>query len=135
MHDVKIFLHKIFPHPTPTLNTQHLRMNDINIKITDREGVTHDLVAPTDMSMNLMEVMRSYELAEEGTIGVCGGMAMCASCQVYIVSGAEKLEEMGDEEDAMLGEAFHVKDNSRLGCQIHITEEIEGLEVEMAPYP
>lgn len=110
-------------------------MSDINLKITDREGVTHDLVAPTDMSMNLMEVMRSYELAEEGTIGVCGGMAMCASCQVYIVSGSENLEEMSDEEDAMLGEAFHVKENSRLGCQIHITEAIEGLEVEMAPYP
>jgi 2Fe-2S ferredoxin len=42
---------------------------------------------------------------------------------------------MGDEEDAMLGEAFHVQDNSRLGCQIHISEEIGGLEVEIAPYP
>ncbi|WP_124639799.1 MULTISPECIES: 2Fe-2S iron-sulfur cluster-binding protein [Amniculibacterium] len=110
-------------------------MSDINIKITDRNGVTHDLVAPTDMSMNLMEVMRSYELADEGTIGVCGGMCMCASCQVYIVDGSEKLHEMGDEEDAMLGEAFHVKDNSRLGCQIFITEELDGLEVQMAAYP
>lgn len=110
-------------------------MSDINIKITDREGVTHDLIAPTDMSMNLMEVIRSYELAEEGTIGVCGGMAMCASCQVYVVNGAEKLDAMGDEEDAMLAEAFHVKNNSRLGCQIHVTPEIEGLEVEIAPYP
>jgi 2Fe-2S ferredoxin len=110
-------------------------MNDIHIKITDRNGVTHDLVAPTDMSMNLMEVMRSYELADEGTIGVCGGMCMCASCQVYIVDGSKKLQEMGDEEDAMLGEAFHVKDNSRLGCQIFISEEIDGLEVQMAKYP
>lgn len=108
---------------------------DIQIKITDREGVTHELVAPTDMSMNLMEVIRSYELAEEGTVGVCGGMAMCASCQVYVLSGAELLQQMGDEEDAMLGEAFHVQENSRLGCQIHITPEIQGLEVEIAPYP
>lgn len=110
-------------------------MSDINIKVTDREGVTHEIVAPTDMSMNLMEVIRSYELAEEGTIGVCGGMAMCASCQVYIKSGAELLNPMGDEEDAMLGEAFHVTETSRLGCQIPITPEIEGLEVEIAPYP
>lgn len=110
-------------------------MSDINIKITDREGVTHDVVAPTDMSMNLMEVIRSYELAEEGTIGVCGGMAMCASCQVYVINGAEKLLEMGAEEDAMLAEAFYVEGNSRLGCQIHITEELEGLEVKIAPYP
>jgi len=110
-------------------------MQDINLKITDRNGETHEVVAPTDMSMNLMEVIRSYELAEEGTIGVCGGMAMCASCQVYVLEGSEKLVEMGDEEDAMLSEAFYVQDNSRLGCQIHITEEIDGLEVAIAPYP
>ncbi len=110
-------------------------MNDINLKITDREGIIHEVVAPTDMSMNLMEVIRSYELAEDGTIGVCGGMAMCASCQVYILEGSEKLPEMQDEEDAMLAEAYHVKDNSRLGCQLHITEDLDGLEVEIAPYP
>lgn len=110
-------------------------MQDINLKITDREGITHVVLAPTDMSMNLMEVIRSYELAEEGTIGVCGGMAMCASCQVYVIDGADLLEEMGDEEDAMLAEAFHVNDNSRLGCQIAITEQINGLEVQIAPYP
>lgn len=110
-------------------------MQDIQLKITDRQGEVHEVMAPTDMSMNLMEVIRSYELAEEGTIGLCGGMAMCASCQVYVKSGAELLEEMGDEEDAMLGEALYVQDNSRLGCQIHITPEIHGLEVEIAPYP
>lgn len=110
-------------------------MEDIRIKITDRNGTAHDILAPTDMSMNLMEVIRSYELAEEGTVGVCGGMAMCASCQVYVIQGAENLQEMGDEEDAMLGEAFHVKESSRLGCQINITSEIDGLEVEIAPYP
>lgn len=110
-------------------------MQDITLKITDREGVTHDIVAPTDMSMNLMEVIRSYELAEEGTIGVCGGMAMCASCQVYVNQGAEKLVEMGAEEDAMLAEAFHVQETSRLGCQIPVTSDIDGLEIEIAPYP
>jgi 2Fe-2S ferredoxin len=33
----------------------------------------------------------------------------------------------------MLSEAFNVKNNSRLGCQIHITEALEGLELELAP--
>ena len=107
-------------------------MSDINIKITDREGVVHEVQAPTDMNMNLMEVIRSYELAPEGTVGICGGMAMCASCQCYVKSDHE-LPEMTDDEDAMLAEAFYVEDNSRLGCQIHMTPELEGLEVEMAP--
>ena len=107
-------------------------MSDIKLKITDRDGKTHNVMAPIDMAMNLMEVIRSYELAPEGTIGVCGGMAMCASCQCYVLSDTE-LPEMQDDEEAMLSEAFYVKDNSRLGCQIQITPELEGLEVELAP--
>ncbi|MDO1501781.1 2Fe-2S iron-sulfur cluster-binding protein [Winogradskyella maritima] len=106
--------------------------HDIKITIIDREGITHKVEVPTDMAMNLMEVVRSFELAPEGTIGVCGGMAMCASCQCYIKSNHE-LPEMQDDEEAMLSEAFYVEDNSRLGCQIHITPELEGLEVELAP--
>ncbi len=105
---------------------------DVTLKITDRDGVLHEIEAPTDMAMNLMEVVRSYELAPEGTIGICGGMAMCASCQCYVNSDHE-LPEMGIDEDMMLAEAFHVEDNSRLGCQIQITPEMDGLEVELAP--
>lgn len=105
---------------------------DINIKITDRLGVTHQIEAPTDMALNLMEVIRMYELAPEGTIGICGGMAMCASCQCYIESTHE-LSEQSDDEEVMLSEAFHVKPNSRLGCQIQITPKLEGLEVRLAP--
>jgi len=107
-------------------------MTDIKIKITDRDGITHEVDAPTDMNMNLMEVVRSYELAPEGTIGICGGMAMCASCQCYVKSDHE-LPEKSDDEDAMLAEAFYVEDNSRLGCQIRMTEDLDGLEVELAP--
>ena len=105
---------------------------DISIKITDREGVPHTVLAPTDMALNLMEVVRSFELAPEGTIGVCGGMAMCASCQCYILSETE-LPEKQDDEEAMLSEAFYVQDNSRLGCQLQMNPEMEGLEVELAP--
>ena len=107
-------------------------MSDITIKITDREGELHEILAPTDMAMNLMELVRSYELAPEGTIGVCGGMAMCASCQCYVVS-SHKLPDLSAEEDAMLSEAFYVEDNSRLGCQIPIKENLEGLEIVLAP--
>ncbi len=108
-------------------------MKDVTINIIDREGVAHEVQAPTDMNMNLMEVIRSFELAPEGTIGICGGMAMCASCQCYILSEKINLPEMRDDEEAMLSEAFDVQDNSRLSCQIPITEALEGLEVELAP--
>ena len=107
-------------------------MSDIQICITDRSGEDHTVEAPTDMNMNLMELVRVYELAPEGTIGVCGGMAMCASCQCYILSDHE-LPEKSDEEEAMLSEAFYVKESSRLGCQIVLRTELDGLLVELAP--
>ena len=105
---------------------------DVTIFITDRNGERHEVQAPTDMNMNVMELIRSYELAEEGTLGICGGMAMCASCQVYVLNDVISLERNPDEE-AMLDEAYHVKENSRLGCQIHISEDLEGLEIQMSP--
>lgn len=107
-------------------------MEDITLYIIDREGVEHEIQAPTDMNMNLMEVIRSYELAPEGTIGICGGMAMCASCQCYIESEHE-LPEMGFDEEAMLAEAFNVKENSRLGCQIFVSETLQDLKLTIAP--
>jgi len=106
-------------------------MQDIKLHITDRDGVQHEVLAPTDMAMNIMEVIRSYELAPEGTIGVCGGMAMCASCQCYITSN-QKINEMEYDEEAMLAEAFHVQENSRLSCQIPIREFLDGLQLTIA---
>jgi 2Fe-2S ferredoxin len=125
-------LKKGFIKPIPLFLCLLFLDMDVTIKITDREGIAHEVKAPTDMAMNLMEVVRSYELAPEGTIGVCGGMVMCASCQCYILSD-HPLPEMQDDEEAMLSEAFYVKENSRLGCQIPIEPELEGLKIELAP--
>jgi 2Fe-2S ferredoxin len=102
---------------------------DIKITVIDREGITHQLDAPTDMAIKLMEVCKAYELPVEGT---CGGMAMCASCQCYVLSD-HPLEEKSEDEEAMLSEAFQVKENSRLGCQIPMDKKLEGLKVELAP--
>lgn len=101
----------------------------IHVNIIDREGVSHKLEAPTDMNMNIMEVCKSYELPVEG---ICGGMALCASCQCYLESDIH-LPEQSDAELAMLDEAFHVRENSRLGCQIRITKDIDGIVLRLAP--
>lgn len=103
--------------------------NTIIVKVKDREGVVHELEAPTDMNMNLMELCKAYELPVAGT---CGGMALCASCQVYVQSDHE-LKEMSEDEELMLDEAFNVKNNSRLGCQIRMHQDLNNLEVELAP--
>jgi ferredoxin len=71
--------------------------------------------APTDMAMNIMELCKAYELPVEGT---CGGMAMCASCQCYVLNDVT-LPEMGEDEEAMLSEAFYVKANSPWAVNTH----------------
>ena len=101
----------------------------VQLTIIDRDEQVHTLEAPTDMGMNLMEVLKSYELPVEG---ICGGMAMCASCHCYI-QGNEDLLERNDAEQAMLDETEDVKERSRLACQIPISEKLEGLVVELAP--
>jgi len=104
-------------------------MSNVKITVIDREGVAHELDGPTDMNMNLMELCKAYELPVEGT---CGGMALCASCQCYLESDT-LLQEQSDAELDMLDQALHVKKNSRLGCQIPITDDIDGLVVRLAP--
>ena len=106
-----------------------MTMNEFKVTIIDREGVSHELVGPTDMNMNIMELCKAYELP---VLGECGGMAMCATCQCYLESDTA-LSEQSDAELDMLDQAFFVKQNSRLGCQIYLSEEIEGIVLRLAP--
>ncbi len=104
-------------------------MADIKVTIIDREGQAHQLEGPTDMNMNIMELCKAYDLPVKGE---CGGMAMCATCQCYLESDTA-LPEQSDAELDMLDQAFFVKQNSRLGCQIHLDESIDGIILRLAP--
>ena len=101
----------------------------ITVTVIDRDGQPHVLEAPTDMGFNLMELCKSYELPVKGT---CGGMALCASCHVYVESEQELAEQSADELD-MLDQAFFVQPNSRLACQIRLTDDLDGMRVQLAP--
>ncbi|HKK73451.1 MAG TPA: 2Fe-2S iron-sulfur cluster-binding protein [Saprospiraceae bacterium] len=103
--------------------------NMVNITLIDRKGQQHQLEAPTDMDMNIMEVCKAYELPVKGT---CGGMALCSTCHVYVESEHE-LPEMSEDEEDMLDQAFFVEDNSRLGCQLAIKDALEGIVLRLAP--
>ncbi len=101
----------------------------IQITVVDREGKKHELEAPTDMNMNIMEICKAYELPVKGT---CGGMAMCSTCHCYILSDHD-LPEMRQAEEDMLDQAFFVEDNSRLGCQLMLNDDMDGLVIHLAP--
>lgn len=60
----------------------------------------------------------------------CGGACACATCHVYIGEGwLEKLKAKDDMEDSMLDFAEDVQENSRLSCQILMSDELDGLVV------
>ncbi len=104
-------------------------INEINIKVIDRNGELHNLKGPIDMNLNVMELLKINELPVEGT---CGGMAMCASCHVYVVSD-HILPEKTFDETAMLEESWDMQDNSRLSCQLKLSQQLEGLTIQIAP--
>jgi ferredoxin len=121
----------IIHHSSFIIHHSQLITQYIMVKITviDREDKAHELDAPTDMAMNLMELCKAYELPVEGT---CGGMALCSTCHCYVQSEND-LPEPSEAEEDMLDQAFFVEDNSRLGCQLQLTGEMEGLVVKLAP--
>lgn len=105
-------------------------MNDpVQITIIDRQNEMHQCEAPTDMALNLMEICKAYDLPVKGT---CGGMALCSTCHVYIESD-HLLPRATNEEEDMLDQAFFVTSKSRLGCQLKISSELNGLVVRLAP--
>ena len=101
----------------------------MKIKVIDRDGNKHELEGDTNST--LMETLRDAGLEIEAA---CGGCCACATCHVYInEKWLDKINPKDDDEESMLDQAFDVKNNSRLSCQIELSEELDGLEIEIAP--
>lgn len=64
--------------------------------------------------------------------GACGGVMACSTCHVIVEpTQIDRLEPPGEEEDEMLDLAWGLKPTSRLGCQIVLTEALDGLVVSL----
>lgn len=69
----------------------------------------------------------------DGIVAECGGQAMCATCHVYLdCAWIDTFPTITDEEDEMLDDTVSERtDNSRLSCQLVVTDEHEGLVIEL----
>lgn len=101
-------------------------MVEVNFVLHDETSRTVD----AELGWKLMEV--AVDNAVPGIDGDCGGEAACATCHVYVAPEWRAITgERTEDEESMLGSTFGVRENSRLSCQIRVTEEMDGLTVEV----
>ena len=94
----------------------------------EQNGTKHVVEAAAGQS--LMEAARDNSIP--GIIADCGGACACATCHVYVrEEWISRAGAPGGMESDMLEAAEGVRDTSRLACQIHVTEELDGLIVEV----
>lgn len=107
-------------------------MGDLTVTMTDVNGVTRKITG-VDEGMNLMELGKANGVA--GIFGDCGGGCACATCHVYVdPEWWARVGEPDDIEYAMLDMVADVmKDTSRLGCQVKMRADLDGLSVTVAP--
>lgn len=93
------------------------------------EGVDHPVEVEPGTSLMLAAISNGLD----GIVGECGGSAMCATCHVYIAEEDDtRVPPRAPIEDDMLDSAAdEVTARSRLGCQIAVTAEMEGIIVRM----
>ena len=79
--------------------------------------------------LSVMEIARMHDLGIEGA---CEGSIACATCHVIVDAAyAGRLDEASAEEEDMLDLAVGVQPTSRLGCQIVLTDDLDGLTVHL----
>ena len=98
------------------------------IKYIEHNGKEHEI----EVSSGLTVMEGAIKNNIPGIDADCGGACACATCHVYINQDwIEKLNPKEDTEEDMLDFAFDVKENSRLICQISVTDELDGLVVNL----
>ena len=99
----------------------------VNVTYIDRNGDTQKIRAK--VGDNVLYLAHRYDIGLEGA---CEASLACSTCHVYVEEGFyNKLSEPLEEEEDMLDLAVFLQDNSRLGCQIVLTKEMDGMVLRL----
>lgn len=101
----------------------------IRFEVEDENG-TRTVEVPEEINLSLMEVLKASDYAIQAT---CGGMALCATCHIEVIEGMDKLNIHTDAELDMLNTLPDASDESRLSCQIPITEDMNDIKIRLKP--
>ena len=100
------------------------------VKITFIEFDKTEHTVDADEGMSLMEV--ALQNGVPGIDADCGGACACATCHVYVdKSWVEKTGEAEQMEQDMLDFAFDVNEQSRLSCQVKVTDDLDGIIINL----
>jgi ferredoxin, 2Fe-2S len=100
------------------------------ITFIDQDGNEREIDA--EVGSTVMETAINNDVP--GILATCGGSCSCATCHVYVDEAwVDKLPPPELDESDMLDTAHDLQENSRLSCQIMVTEELEGLIVTTPP--
>lgn len=99
-----------------------------HITFIDKGAQSHTLVVAD--GDNLLDIAQAHDLEMEGA---CGGSCACSTCHVVVEAEEmyDKMEEPSDDENDMLDLAFGLTETSRLGCQVVMSKELDGLVVRL----
>jgi ferredoxin, 2Fe-2S len=102
----------------------------IRLQIETRAGETREIsVKPTG---SLMEAIRDNGF--DDLLASCGGCCSCATCHVIVDAGSfAALAAISPDEDTLLDGSDHREENSRLSCQIPLSNALDGLKLRIAP--
>ncbi|MRX46095.1 2Fe-2S iron-sulfur cluster-binding protein [Pedobacter puniceum] len=100
----------------------------IKLTVVDRDDTEQEIEIPTDINLNLMEVLKA---SEYNVLATCGGMALCATCHVQVLEGLEQLTDAQDTELDMLDTLPDAGTDSRLACQLKVNEQLDGIKVKI----
>ncbi|MGH6988864.1 MAG: ferredoxin family 2Fe-2S iron-sulfur cluster binding protein [Stellaceae bacterium] len=93
----------------------------------ERDGRRHEVEAPVGLSV--LEIAHKHGIDIEGA---CEGSLACSTCHIVVERDwYDRLKDASEDEEDMLDLAFGVTKTSRLGCQIVMTEELDGLTVKL----
>lgn len=98
------------------------------VTYVEHDGTAHDVDLETGRSVMQGAVDNNIP----GIDADCGGQCACATCHVYVdAAWLDRIEEISEQEKGMLSLTGNARDNSRLSCQIHMAEELDGLLVRL----
>jgi 2Fe-2S ferredoxin len=97
--------------------------------VVNRAG--EEKTVEANAGLSVMEAIRDNGFDE--LLALCGGCCSCATCHVHVdPAWTDKLEPMSEDENDLLESSDHRNAHSRLSCQLHMTDALDGLKVTIA---